>query len=277
MTDLTNEHEFITKRKEIMGFDKFSKSVTWHWDRTNEEYFKRALRIASLEGSEEVLDFGAGICWASYTFSKLGCNTIALDYNISESCGLLSVDSWWKDHRALNFNRVAGDAEYLPFSDCSFDVAFCHASLHHAYDLKKMVREIARVVKNGGRMIAISEVTRPLFSSEKEKIKSHIGSSFGINEHYPTVLEYLRAFEIAGMKKATLVPTVGWNRLFCRLGRNPNPIKKGLGRLLRHISKNHFGRVITKIILLYFVGNKIDLFYEKERTSYHRAREARRL
>ena len=46
-----------------------------------------------------------------------------------------------------------GNAQALPFVDDSFDLAYCFASLHHVGDPAAAVREMARVVAPGGRVV----------------------------------------------------------------------------------------------------------------------------
>src|SRR5262249_57666655 len=49
-----------------------------------------------------------------------------------------------------------GDARQLPFADATFDVVVSCAALHNIYDRaerQKAVREVARVLKPGGRVM----------------------------------------------------------------------------------------------------------------------------
>ena len=50
----------------------------------------------------------------------------------------------------------------LPFPDNSFDVVFSHGVLHHIPDVKAAQREIARVLKPGGELIAMLYARRSL-------------------------------------------------------------------------------------------------------------------
>ncbi len=51
-----------------------------------------------------------------------------------------------------NLDCVLGDAQALPFGDGSLDLAVTSYSLHHISDPAKVLREMARVVKPGGRV-----------------------------------------------------------------------------------------------------------------------------
>ncbi|KJS21291.1 MAG: hypothetical protein VR72_11085 [Clostridiaceae bacterium BRH_c20a] len=62
---------------------------------------------------------------------------------------------------AKNINFVQGDALELPFEDNSFDAATNGFALRNVTDIPKAIREMARVVKPGGKVVCL-EVSRPL-------------------------------------------------------------------------------------------------------------------
>jgi len=65
--------------------------------------------------------------------------------------------------RGLPYERLeCGSALALPFPDNSFDVVFSHGVLHHIPDVKTAQREIARVLKPGGQLVAMLYARRSL-------------------------------------------------------------------------------------------------------------------
>jgi ubiquinone/menaquinone biosynthesis C-methylase UbiE len=56
---------------------------------------------------------------------------------------------------------AAGSAEALPLPDSSVSVAWSIASVHHWADLDAGLQEACRVLKPGGRLVAIERLTRP--------------------------------------------------------------------------------------------------------------------
>lgn len=62
--------------------------------------------------------------------------------------------------RGLGFPKVQGDGEWLPFATGSVDVVTCGFALRNFVSLDAVLREIARIVRPGGR-IALIDVDRP--------------------------------------------------------------------------------------------------------------------
>ncbi|HEX8816128.1 MAG TPA: class I SAM-dependent methyltransferase [Terriglobales bacterium] len=65
--------------------------------------------------------------------------------------------------RGLAFERIeCGSALSMPFADHTFDIVFSHGVLHHIPDIHTAQREIARVLKPNGRLIAMLYARRSL-------------------------------------------------------------------------------------------------------------------
>ena len=57
-----------------------------------------------------------------------------------------------------NADYVVADAERLPFLDASFDLVTVRIAPHHYADIRQAVREMARVLVPGGRLVVIDNV-----------------------------------------------------------------------------------------------------------------------
>jgi len=102
------------------------------------------------------LDVGAGRGIASYALARDGFSVTALEPDASDLVGAGAIRSLAQE-TGLPINVVEDFSERLPFPDASFDVVFARAVLHHTRDLTAACREFARVLRPGGRMIAIRE------------------------------------------------------------------------------------------------------------------------
>jgi SAM-dependent methyltransferase len=61
--------------------------------------------------------------------------------------------------QARNVAAVGADAEALAFRDGAFDLVTCRIAPHHFADCAAFVREVARVLRPGGRAIVIDSVS----------------------------------------------------------------------------------------------------------------------
>lgn len=93
---------------------------------------------------EKVLEVGCGTGSDLLQFAKHGA--IATGVDITQA------------HLALACERVGslaavveGDATSLPFPDSSFDYVYSHGVIHHSNQPERIVAEILRVLKRGGR------------------------------------------------------------------------------------------------------------------------------
>ncbi|WIG57632.1 MAG: SAM-dependent methyltransferase [Ktedonobacterales bacterium] len=59
---------------------------------------------------------------------------------------------------ATNVDYVVADAERLPFLDASFDLVTVRIAPHHYVDVARAVREMARVLTDGGRLVVIDNI-----------------------------------------------------------------------------------------------------------------------
>jgi SAM-dependent methyltransferase len=70
---------------------------------------------------------------------------------------------------------AAADACALPFGDATFDSSFCVALLQHIADVARAVREIARVTRPGGRIVAVEpdNAARYFYSSSNAGMRAY--------------------------------------------------------------------------------------------------------
>jgi len=102
------------------------------------------------------LEIGAGHGIASAALARGGWKVTALEPDPSELVGAGAIRRLAEEGE-LDIRVVEGFGESLPFADGEFDLVLARQVLHHARDLGQLCREIARVVRPGGTVLAVRE------------------------------------------------------------------------------------------------------------------------
>lgn len=140
-----------------------------------------------------VLEVGAAKAWAARFWLERDCEFVATDILVDPKIGL-GRGAFYGD-----FARVQADGEHLPFADATFDLVYCFATLHHALDLTRMLREMARVARPGAVVAGLNEGVMGLLRSA-DNPEQEAERALGINEHVHTVWAYLAGFLRAGLR-----------------------------------------------------------------------------
>jgi ubiquinone/menaquinone biosynthesis C-methylase UbiE len=121
--------------------------------------FSEVLHIIKNEKPEAsvILDLAAGNGIASYAFTKAGFKVTALEPDASETVGRGAINFIKTKEGLNNLDVFDGYGESMPFNDDSFEVVYLRQALHHAADLEGMLKEIFRVLKRGGLLLATRE------------------------------------------------------------------------------------------------------------------------
>lgn len=117
-------------------------------------------RAAAIAAEDSVLDVGGGIGGPARQLAhRYGCPVTVLDLT-AEYCAVgETLTEWTKLEDKVSF--VCGNALAMPFADGSFDVAWTqHASMNIA-DKAGFYREMARVVRVGGRLAFFDVLAGP--------------------------------------------------------------------------------------------------------------------
>ena len=183
-----------------MTSKQYFDDVANQWDTMRESFFPEDVRITALAKAKVVpgriaADLGAGSGFITEALLQAELQVIAVD----QSPEMLKV----MKNKFRRFNgRVAyrvGHADTLPLQDNSVDYAFANMYLHHVEDPAQAIREMARIVKPGGRIVVTD-------------LDTH-NHTFLVEEHHDRWMGFERDvvsgwFEAAGLQSVT-VSSVG--------------------------------------------------------------------
>ena len=218
----TNDESRI-KKDEIRGYSDYAKDtegLNWtdsivsirdtikeHSKGVQWQYIQRFIKSTR---PMQVLDCGAGRCWASYLLAQAGCTVIAVDFNTDNVAGL-GAGRKIIEETGITFHLVCADLEHLPFKEGIFDLAFGSQFLHHAFSLQKMLQEISNVLAIKGILISMNEHTIPIYMKDDEIFRSkHPAVASGVNEHAYHFKHYMSSLEDAGLDSITAFPYPYW-------------------------------------------------------------------
>lgn len=143
------------------------------------------------------LDVGAGRGIASYALAKEGYSVTALEPDLSSLVGAGAIREL-SEGCDLAINVVVEFSENLPFDDNQFDVVFARAVLHHTNDLRVACKEFHRVLRPGGKLIAVREHVISKKSDLPKFLESHPLHKLYGGEHAYLIEEYVEALHSAG-------------------------------------------------------------------------------
>ena len=116
-----------------------------------------AERLSELTASDSVADIGCGPGSAVRSAARLGASVVGID----PAPVMLRVARLLTRRSARTVRYAEGSAEALPLPDASVSVAWSIASVHHWADLDAGLREARRILRPGGRLVAIERLSRP--------------------------------------------------------------------------------------------------------------------
>ena len=174
-------------------FDK----VADQWDTMRRQFFGEGVRRAAIAAADVkpgmvVADVGTGTGFLAEAAVNAGATVIGID--ISE--GMLAQVSSRMTGR--NFEARLGDTAALPLADGEADVVLGNMVLHHAEDPPAAIREMARALGPGGRLVITDADSHTHEWLRTEQHDRWMGFDRG---------DIRRWFEAAGLKDITVGDT----------------------------------------------------------------------
>lgn len=118
----------------------------------DQRWRRRSLDKIDVGSSDSVVDLACGTGDFCELAAQRGARVVGVDFAIQ----MLRQARM----RGLGFASVQGDGEWLPFRSASVDVVTCGFALRNFVSLDAVMREVARILKPGGRVVLI-DVDRP--------------------------------------------------------------------------------------------------------------------
>ncbi|HLE47782.1 MAG TPA: class I SAM-dependent methyltransferase [Candidatus Thermoplasmatota archaeon] len=131
---------------------EFFRGVAGKWDEIRktmytDEVRNKAIESCKLEQGQRAVDVGAGTGFVTEALLERGVPTVAVDHSFPM---LEQLRKKFTNSNLLNIK--IGTGERIPLLANRFDAALANMSLHHAENPDKMIIEMTRVLKPGGRM-----------------------------------------------------------------------------------------------------------------------------
>ncbi len=114
------------------------------------EDLERLIAVAAPRSTERALDIGCGVGHTLRRIAPLVAFAVGADATLEMmQAGRASVVT------APNTAFAQTDASALPFADRTFDLVTCRLAAHHFHDAASAFREVARVLRPGGRFVLV--------------------------------------------------------------------------------------------------------------------------
>jgi ubiquinone/menaquinone biosynthesis C-methylase UbiE len=119
------------------------------------DFAAMAMAGYSAASAAKVLDVCCGPGTFGRAFAPLVARVIGVDFTPAMLAKARSISS---EARLTNIEFACGDGNALPFADGTFDLALSTYAFHHLPEPASVLREMARVVRKGGRVAIVDAV-----------------------------------------------------------------------------------------------------------------------
>jgi SAM-dependent methyltransferase len=134
-------------RREYAQPERLAQRASIYARRTGPDTVEAALDAVREAAPRRVIEVGGGRGdFGARLVRELGVELVEID----QSEHMVSL------MRAQGLDARVGDVQALPFGDGEFDVAVANWMLYHVPDLERGIAELARVLRPGGRLVAVT-------------------------------------------------------------------------------------------------------------------------
>lgn len=136
-----------------MGSKEYFIEVAGKWDTMRQNFFSESVRekaynIATVKEKELAADIGSGTGFITEGLLKKGLNVIAVDQSDEM---LRQMKEKFSNYNNVDYRQ--GEAENLPISNNTVNYTMANMYLHHVENPLIAIKEMARILKVGGKLI----------------------------------------------------------------------------------------------------------------------------
>ena len=150
----------------------FFDAVGPEWDALRKVFNDSAIRARAISrlvpGGLKVAEIGTGTGILACELARLGLEVIGIDQSarmLEAARGKIEAEDFPRGGR-VELKR--GQAEEIPLADDEVDAALAHMVLHYVTSPADAIREMARIVRPGGTVVAVDFVSHDLEWMEQE-------------------------------------------------------------------------------------------------------------
>ncbi|MBM3264382.1 MAG: class I SAM-dependent methyltransferase [candidate division Zixibacteria bacterium] len=133
---------------------EYFRVVAPEWDRMQQSFFSEHVRetacgVAGVKPGQIAADIGAGTGFVTEALLQKGLRVFAVDRSASM---MDEMRQKFTDDAPVEYRLAAAD-RHIPLPDLAVDYAFANMYLHHVETPAEAIREMARIVKPGGKVV----------------------------------------------------------------------------------------------------------------------------
>jgi 2-polyprenyl-3-methyl-5-hydroxy-6-metoxy-1,4-benzoquinol methylase len=153
------------------------------------------LRLADPLQGQAVLDVGCGDGALALAFARLGATHIS---GCDPDRRMIACALAQATHSKASVNLTVARSQALPYADRSFDVVSCITVLAFIPDAEAAIREMARVLRPGGRLV-IGDLGKWSYWAVRRRIRGWFGATLWRAARFRTASELAVMVRSAGL------------------------------------------------------------------------------
>lgn len=189
--------------KELVEKAYFDEDLQLNVERfkSDEEFAETlALIMFYAPDAKKILDVGSGNGISAVAFALNGYDVTSSEPDPSETIGAGAIRKLKEHYKLSNLKVVEEFAEKIDLKNELFDIVYVRQAMHHAYDLKSFIKNLAHFIKPNGFLFTIRD--HVIYDQQDKQLflEHHPLHKYYGGENAFTVDEYKGAMETAGLK-----------------------------------------------------------------------------